>query len=83
MNLFVSFILRAISVFIKDWVLYEEQDSNHCSVSTVSGGRTREEGRPRGRSPDLTSQRGKGGRDPTGQMQDLSFPIRPRWNAKQ
>ncbi|XP_072455301.1 pituitary adenylate cyclase-activating polypeptide type I receptor [Notamacropus eugenii] len=35
MNLFVSFILRAISVFIKDWVLYEEQDSNHCSVSTV------------------------------------------------
>ncbi|XP_029444209.1 pituitary adenylate cyclase-activating polypeptide type I receptor [Rhinatrema bivittatum] len=35
MNLFVSFILRAISVFIKDEVLYAEQDSNHCFVSTV------------------------------------------------
>ncbi|XP_073438300.1 pituitary adenylate cyclase-activating polypeptide type I receptor isoform X1 [Dendrobates tinctorius] len=35
MNLFVSFILRAISVFIKDEVLYAEQDSNHCHVSTV------------------------------------------------
>ncbi|XP_068940693.1 pituitary adenylate cyclase-activating polypeptide type I receptor [Petaurus breviceps papuanus] len=35
MNLFVSFILRAISVFIKDWILYEEQDSSHCFISTV------------------------------------------------
>ncbi|KAG8431262.1 hypothetical protein GDO86_019155 [Hymenochirus boettgeri] len=35
MNLFVSFILRAISVFIKDEVLYAEQDSNHCHLSTV------------------------------------------------
>ncbi|KAM9308093.1 pituitary adenylate cyclase-activating polypeptide type I receptor [Gastrophryne carolinensis] len=35
MNLFVSFILRAISVFIKDEILYAEQDSNHCQVSTV------------------------------------------------
>ncbi|XP_077346789.1 pituitary adenylate cyclase-activating polypeptide type I receptor isoform X2 [Lithobates pipiens] len=35
MNLFVSFILRAISVFIKDEVLYAELDSNHCHVSTV------------------------------------------------
>ncbi|KAF7245765.1 hypothetical protein EYD10_07991, partial [Varanus komodoensis] len=35
MNLFVSFILRAISVFIKDGVLYAEQDSNHCFISTV------------------------------------------------
>uniref|UniRef100_A0A4X2LNU5 ADCYAP receptor type I n=1 Tax=Vombatus ursinus TaxID=29139 RepID=A0A4X2LNU5_VOMUR len=35
MNLFVSFILRAISVFIKDWILYEEQDTNHCFISTV------------------------------------------------
>ncbi|ETE64927.1 Pituitary adenylate cyclase-activating polypeptide type I receptor, partial [Ophiophagus hannah] len=34
MNLFVSFILRAISVFIKDGVLYAEQDSNHCFIST-------------------------------------------------
>ncbi|NXD19260.1 PACR protein, partial [Spelaeornis formosus] len=35
MNLFVSFILRAISVFIKDGVLYAEQDGNHCFISTV------------------------------------------------
>ncbi|XP_066512047.1 pituitary adenylate cyclase-activating polypeptide type I receptor-like isoform X4 [Hoplias malabaricus] len=35
MNLFVSFILRAISVFIKDGVLYAEEDSNHCFVHTV------------------------------------------------
>ncbi|XP_053116546.1 pituitary adenylate cyclase-activating polypeptide type I receptor isoform X2 [Hemicordylus capensis] len=35
MNLFVSFILRAISVFIKDGILYAEQDSNHCFISTV------------------------------------------------
>nr|XP_033787663.1 pituitary adenylate cyclase-activating polypeptide type I receptor isoform X2 [Geotrypetes seraphini] len=35
MNLFVSFILRAILVFIKDEVLYAEQDINHCFVSTV------------------------------------------------
>ncbi|KAM3927793.1 pituitary adenylate cyclase-activating polypeptide type I receptor isoform 2-T2 [Leptodactylus fuscus] len=35
MNLFVSFILRAISVFIKDEILYAELDSNHCHVSTV------------------------------------------------
>ncbi|XP_004463364.1 pituitary adenylate cyclase-activating polypeptide type I receptor isoform X3 [Dasypus novemcinctus] len=35
MNLFVSFMLRAISVFIKDWILYAEQDNNHCFTSTV------------------------------------------------
>nr|XP_015209765.1 PREDICTED: pituitary adenylate cyclase-activating polypeptide type I receptor isoform X2 [Lepisosteus oculatus] len=35
MNLFVSFILRAISVFIKDAVLYAEEDSQHCPISTV------------------------------------------------
>ncbi|XP_059963789.1 pituitary adenylate cyclase-activating polypeptide type I receptor isoform X2 [Mesoplodon densirostris] len=35
MNLFVSFMLRAISVFIKDWILYAEQDGNHCFISTV------------------------------------------------
>ncbi|XP_061441769.1 pituitary adenylate cyclase-activating polypeptide type I receptor [Rhineura floridana] len=35
MNLFVSFILRAILVFIKDGILYAEQDSNHCFISTV------------------------------------------------
>lgn len=35
MNLFVSFILRAISVFIKDGVLYAEEDSDHCFIHTV------------------------------------------------
>ncbi|XP_076837454.1 pituitary adenylate cyclase-activating polypeptide type I receptor isoform X2 [Brachyhypopomus gauderio] len=36
MNLFVSFILRAISVFIKDGVLYAEEDSDHCFVHTMA-----------------------------------------------
>lgn len=36
MNLFVSFILRAISVFIKDGVLYAKEDSDHCFIHTVS-----------------------------------------------
>uniref|UniRef100_A0A665WHQ2 Adenylate cyclase activating polypeptide 1a (pituitary) receptor type I n=1 Tax=Echeneis naucrates TaxID=173247 RepID=A0A665WHQ2_ECHNA len=36
MNLFVSFILRAISVFIKDGVLYAKEDSEHCFVHTVA-----------------------------------------------
>ncbi|XP_064410331.1 pituitary adenylate cyclase-activating polypeptide type I receptor [Latimeria chalumnae] len=35
MNLFVSFILRAISVFIKDGVLYDREDSKHCLIFTV------------------------------------------------
>ncbi|XP_062900632.1 pituitary adenylate cyclase-activating polypeptide type I receptor-like isoform X2 [Mobula hypostoma] len=35
MNLFVSFILRAISVFIKDAILYSESEGSHCSVSTI------------------------------------------------
>ncbi|XP_065154759.1 pituitary adenylate cyclase-activating polypeptide type I receptor isoform X3 [Paramisgurnus dabryanus] len=35
MNLFVSFILRAISVFIKDGILYAEEDSNHCFMHTM------------------------------------------------
>ncbi|KAM8967177.1 pituitary adenylate cyclase-activating polypeptide type I receptor [Pelodytes ibericus] len=35
MNLFVSFILRAISVFIKDEVLFTEHEGNPCHVSTV------------------------------------------------
>ncbi|XP_034003158.1 pituitary adenylate cyclase-activating polypeptide type I receptor isoform X1 [Trematomus bernacchii] len=35
MNLFVSFILRAISVFIKDSVLYAEADSEHCFIHTL------------------------------------------------
>uniref|UniRef100_A0A3Q2YDA7 Adenylate cyclase activating polypeptide 1a (pituitary) receptor type I n=1 Tax=Hippocampus comes TaxID=109280 RepID=A0A3Q2YDA7_HIPCM len=36
MNLFVSFMLRAISVFIKDGVLYAQEDSDHCFVHTVA-----------------------------------------------
>ncbi|CAK6957724.1 adenylate cyclase activating polypeptide 1a (pituitary) receptor type I [Scomber scombrus] len=36
MNLFVSFILRAISVFIKDGVLYSQEDSDHCFIHTVA-----------------------------------------------
>ncbi|XP_066573245.1 pituitary adenylate cyclase-activating polypeptide type I receptor-like isoform X2 [Amia ocellicauda] len=35
MNLFVSFILRAISVFIKDGVLYSEEDTQHCVIPSV------------------------------------------------
>ncbi|TKS74937.1 Pituitary adenylate cyclase-activating polypeptide type I receptor [Collichthys lucidus] len=35
MNLFVSFILRAISVFIKDGVLYTNEDSDHCFIHTL------------------------------------------------
>ncbi|XP_036086349.1 pituitary adenylate cyclase-activating polypeptide type I receptor isoform X4 [Rousettus aegyptiacus] len=35
MNLFASFMLRAIAVFIKDWILYAEQSSDHCFISTV------------------------------------------------
>ncbi|XP_032381276.1 pituitary adenylate cyclase-activating polypeptide type I receptor isoform X1 [Etheostoma spectabile] len=35
MNLFVSFILRAISVFIKDGVLYAKEDSEHCFMRTL------------------------------------------------
>ncbi|XP_056894361.1 pituitary adenylate cyclase-activating polypeptide type I receptor isoform X1 [Takifugu flavidus] len=34
MNLFVSFMLRAISVFIKDSVLYAE-DNEHCFIHTL------------------------------------------------
>lgn len=40
MNLFVSFILRAISVFIKDGVLYAEEDSDHCFIHTVGNTHT-------------------------------------------
>ncbi|KAG7263097.1 hypothetical protein CRUP_000699 [Coryphaenoides rupestris] len=36
MNLFVSFILRAISVFIKDGVLYAKEDSDHCFIHTCN-----------------------------------------------
>lgn len=57
MNLFASFMLRAISVFIKDWILYEEQDNNHCFISTVSA-RPGTSGPPRsGAFPQLTPSR--------------------------
>ncbi|XP_061154126.1 pituitary adenylate cyclase-activating polypeptide type I receptor isoform X2 [Syngnathus typhle] len=35
MNLFVSFMLRALSVLIKDGVLYSQDDSEHCFVRTL------------------------------------------------
>jgi len=40
MNLFVSFILKATSVFVKDVVLYVAEESDECnsSVSTPLGG---------------------------------------------
>nr|XP_055069650.1 vasoactive intestinal polypeptide receptor 1 isoform X1 [Misgurnus anguillicaudatus] len=36
MNLFVSFILRASAVFIKDGVLFADENQDHCSMSTPS-----------------------------------------------
>lgn len=36
MHLFVSFILKAIAVFIKDVVLYEVGEMDDCSSGTVS-----------------------------------------------
>lgn len=35
-NLFSSFILRASAVFIKDTVLFADENLDHCFVSTVS-----------------------------------------------
>lgn len=35
-NLFFSFILRASAVFIKDAVLFSDEDQDHCLMSTVS-----------------------------------------------
>uniref|UniRef100_A0A672HPD7 Growth hormone releasing hormone receptor b n=1 Tax=Salarias fasciatus TaxID=181472 RepID=A0A672HPD7_SALFA len=35
-NLFVSFILRASAVFIKDRVLFSDEDLDHCFMSTAS-----------------------------------------------
>lgn len=35
MHLFMSFILRAISVFIKDVILFENGESDHCMVGSV------------------------------------------------
>ncbi|KAM4622981.1 vasoactive intestinal polypeptide receptor 1-like [Discoglossus pictus] len=35
MNLFVSFILRGVAVFVKDAVLFADEDVDHCTMSTV------------------------------------------------
>nr|XP_005286371.2 vasoactive intestinal polypeptide receptor 1 [Chrysemys picta bellii] len=35
MHLFMSFIMRAIAVFIKDVILFESGESDHCSTSSV------------------------------------------------
>uniref|UniRef100_A0A8C4Y8K0 Vasoactive intestinal peptide receptor 1 n=1 Tax=Gopherus evgoodei TaxID=1825980 RepID=A0A8C4Y8K0_9SAUR len=35
MHLFMSFIMRAIAVFIKDVILFESGESDHCSPSSV------------------------------------------------
>uniref|UniRef100_K7GGM6 Vasoactive intestinal peptide receptor 1 n=3 Tax=Pelodiscus sinensis TaxID=13735 RepID=K7GGM6_PELSI len=35
MHLFMSFIMRAIAVFVKDVILFENSESDHCSVSSV------------------------------------------------
>ncbi|GCB61450.1 secretin receptor-like isoform X1 [Scyliorhinus torazame] len=35
MHLFVSYILRAISIFIKDSVLFSSEDSQHCDSQSV------------------------------------------------
>ncbi|XP_063117040.1 vasoactive intestinal polypeptide receptor 1 isoform X1 [Cavia porcellus] len=34
-HLFVSFILRATAVFIKDWTLFHSEELNHCSQGSV------------------------------------------------
>ncbi|XP_073773351.1 growth hormone releasing hormone receptor 2 isoform X1 [Danio rerio] len=35
LNLFSTFILRALAVFVKDAVLFADETVNHCTVSTV------------------------------------------------
>ncbi|XP_030053573.1 vasoactive intestinal polypeptide receptor 1 [Microcaecilia unicolor] len=35
MHLFMSFIMRAIAVFIKDIILFEKGESDHCSVASA------------------------------------------------
>ncbi|XP_015282213.1 PREDICTED: vasoactive intestinal polypeptide receptor-like, partial [Gekko japonicus] len=35
MHLFMSFIMRAIAVFVKDVILFESEESDHCYVNTV------------------------------------------------
>ncbi|XP_053574197.1 vasoactive intestinal polypeptide receptor-like [Bombina bombina] len=35
MNLFVSFILRGVAVFVKDAILFADDDVDHCTMSTI------------------------------------------------
>ncbi|KAK1897688.1 Growth hormone-releasing hormone receptor [Dissostichus eleginoides] len=35
-QLFISFILKAVAVFIKDATLFSSEDTNHCTLSTSS-----------------------------------------------
>ncbi|XP_041671018.1 growth hormone releasing hormone receptor 2 isoform X2 [Cheilinus undulatus] len=35
LNLFLTFILRSVAVFIKDSVLFADKSTNHCTLSTV------------------------------------------------
>uniref|UniRef100_W5MTE6 Growth hormone releasing hormone receptor n=1 Tax=Lepisosteus oculatus TaxID=7918 RepID=W5MTE6_LEPOC len=35
-QLFVTFILRAVAVFIKDAILFSNEETNHCTLSTMS-----------------------------------------------
>nr|XP_029137874.1 vasoactive intestinal polypeptide receptor 1-like [Labrus bergylta] len=35
LNLFLTFILRSVAVFVKDFVLFADKSTNHCTVSTV------------------------------------------------
>ncbi|XP_063281597.1 vasoactive intestinal polypeptide receptor 1-like [Pelobates fuscus] len=36
MNLFVSFILRGVAVFVKDAILFADENIDHCTMSTAS-----------------------------------------------
>ncbi|KAM4031802.1 vasoactive intestinal polypeptide receptor-like isoform 2-T2 [Anomaloglossus baeobatrachus] len=36
MNLFISFIIRGAAVFIKDAILFADEDIDHCTMSTYS-----------------------------------------------
>lgn len=34
-QLFITFILKAVAVFVKDAALFSSDDTNHCTLSTV------------------------------------------------
>ena len=34
-QLFITFILKSVAVFIKDATLFSSEDTNHCTLSTV------------------------------------------------